>query len=168
MEQQQFLSQQFWKKFIFSVSLQASQLISISSPLTVNTNLSAWQTVLFTYPYFPGLPALMENCWPRTGEFAAAAGVQPLTAARRKHLTSTYDQFSSRDWKEGYPLCSGISRFYSAWHLQLHISGWLKKSPTGSKGLQEATTTLKTKQWAQDNKEQKGFLFDNIMSWAEL
>lgn len=100
--------------------------------------------------------------------------MQLLTdTSRNQHLGLVQLQWG----KEDYPLCSGISRFHSVWHLQQHISRWPKKtqkefSNTGSKRLQKATTTLKicktVMEKALDNKEQKGGLFDNTMNWAEL
>lgn len=131
-----------------SAVLENVYFLGLSSGLLANTHLFphdskhklASQNSALCLLLFSRAASPHGNCWPRTGELSAATGLQLLTGASRNHLLGT--SLAAGRGRKATP-CSGISRFYSAWHLQLHISGWPKKSlNTSSKGLQKATTTL--------------------------
>lgn len=105
------------------------------SSMTLSTSFLHGKRGVFAYSCSPGLP------WKLLARRELSSS--RISAADRGIEASTYNQFSSREGKEGYSLHSGLSRFYSAWHLQPHRSGRPKKSlNTGCRGVQKATMTL--------------------------
>lgn len=129
-----------------STGLEKGYFLSLSSGFPANTHLSSMivstsflhgKTGVFAYPGSPGLPwKLLAKERTQQQQISAADGLGGWGGAE----ASTQNQFSSREGKEGHPLHSGISRFYSAWHLQLHRSRQPKKFlSTGCRGVQKAT-----------------------------